>query len=142
MVDKKVCMLYPFIFFLKKKNKENEEKDTNFNGSNSKSTSFEKQTNTTRSNTFAKATNNSTSHQHVLHFFFFSMPSFFLHSLQWQTEKNNLFTQHWKTVSYVLVLVFWFVFHTLLRESSNNTESVFAPKICRVWRNRRESRRR
>lgn len=42
---------------------------TNLNGSNTKTTSLEDETNTTSSNSFAKPTNNSTSYQNILHLY-------------------------------------------------------------------------
>jgi len=62
------CM---FFFLLQKvvmKIEERKIRYTNFDGSDTKSTSFEKQTNTTRSNSFAKSTDNSTSYKNILHF--------------------------------------------------------------------------
>lgn len=130
-VDKKVCMLYPFTIS-KRKKKINKEKDTNFNGSDSKSTSFEKQTNTTRSNTFAKATNNSTSHQHVLHLF--SLCLLIPRSLRWQTEQSRATfsnSRKWFLCSSFSFLVYLLAF--AFKERAQTTQNLgFAAKICRV----------
>jgi len=136
LVDKKACMLYPLCFSTKKqKTKKMKKKFTNFNGSDSKSTSFEKQTDTTGSNTFAKTTNNSTSHQHVLHFLNCGVSFSFL----FLTLFNEKPTKHWKN---------GFCFYTVCsRSSPSNTESVCcnenmqSEKRNRVWRKRRESSR-
>lgn len=51
-----------------------EEKETNFDGSNAKPAGLEKQTDAACGNSFPETANNSTSYQHVLHlvvFFFF-----------------------------------------------------------------------
>lgn len=52
---------------MRNSNMQREEILTNFNGGNSKATSFKHDADTTGGNAFAKPTNHSSSHQYVLH---------------------------------------------------------------------------
>ena len=61
--------------------------ETNFDGSNAKSTGLEKQTDTAGGDPFPETANNSTRHQHVLHFSF----SYLALDCTYEKKKNKRF---------------------------------------------------